>query len=521
MTGIGRRRPAGRGGRRGSSSCPRCRTDSALVDLDAVTRGAAITRDSRIEIWMEDDAELEAAVRLGARGARPRPDRRTPLRRGATDLRRHRRQLEPRAGCRGRTGGHAPGAARPAGARRHRLAHARPGPGRAPAQRRRTRARPVGSASGRSCPPVLVGRRRRRRSPGSAGPPSPCRTWRSSPRSPTSRSSTSPRRGPRSSPSPRSASSCLPAAAVLTGLVVAAARPRRAREGGRLMHGLAIRTRGLVHIYHAEGHDVAALSGRRPRRRRPGRWSGLLGPSGSGKSTLMSLLAGIFRPSAGKVFVGESELSTAPPRDLDRLRATDVGLMLQGAGRNLLPYATPADNVRFAQHQARRAGRDARRPGRRARRPRPRRPRRRAAGPADPRRPPARGGRRRRLDPPRPAAVRRADQPARPRRPRPGARRAGPRQPHLRHDRRAGHPRPRRRTRAAAHGHDPRRPDRRRGAQRRGVRRRHRRRLPAAARPRARPAAAGHARADPRGRRPLRARARTTSGRPTDDGRER
>ena len=27
------------------------------------------------------------------------------------------------------------------------------------------------------------------------------------------------------------------------------------------MHGLAIRTRGLVHIYHAEGHDVAALSG--------------------------------------------------------------------------------------------------------------------------------------------------------------------------------------------------------------------------------------------------------------------
>ena len=37
--------------------------DSALVDLDAVTRGASITRDSRIEIWMEDDPDLEAAVR--------------------------------------------------------------------------------------------------------------------------------------------------------------------------------------------------------------------------------------------------------------------------------------------------------------------------------------------------------------------------------------------------------------------------------------------------------------------------
>ena len=122
------------------------------------------------------------------------------------------------------------------------------------------------------------------------------------------------------------------------------------------MHGLAIRTRGLVHIYHAEGHDVAALSGV-DLDVAAGEMVGLLGPSGSGKSTLMSLLAGIFRPSAGKVFVGDAELSTAAPRALDRLRATEVGLMLQGASRNLLPHATPADNVRFAQQQARRAGR--------------------------------------------------------------------------------------------------------------------------------------------------------------------
>ena len=39
------------------------------------------------------------------------------------------------------------------------------------------------------------------------------------------------------------------------------AGPPRTREGEPLMTGLAIRTRGLVHIYHAEGHDVAALSG--------------------------------------------------------------------------------------------------------------------------------------------------------------------------------------------------------------------------------------------------------------------
>ena len=106
------------------------------------------------------------------------------------------------------------------------------------------------------------------------------------------------------------------------------------------MDGLAIRTRGLVHIYHAEGHDVAALSGV-DLDVAAGEMVGLLGPSGSGKSTLMSLLAGVFRPSAGKVFVGDAEVSAAPPRDLDRLRATEVGLMLQGAGRNLLPHTTP------------------------------------------------------------------------------------------------------------------------------------------------------------------------------------
>ena len=37
--------------------------------------------------------------------------------------------------------------------------------------------------------------------------------------------------------------------------------------------------------------------------------------------------------------------------------------MLQGAGRNLLPYFTPLENVRFAQGAARAAGKDAARPG--------------------------------------------------------------------------------------------------------------------------------------------------------------
>ena len=119
------------------------------------------------------------------------------------------------------------------------------------------------------------------------------------------------------------------------------------------MTGLPVRTQRLVHIYRSQGHDVAALSGV-DLDVRSGEMIGLLGPSGAGKSTLLSLLGGMFRPSAGKIFLGDTELSAMPERDLDDLRAHKVSIMLQGAARNLVPYRNPEQNVAFAQRWARR-----------------------------------------------------------------------------------------------------------------------------------------------------------------------
>jgi ABC-type lipoprotein export system ATPase subunit len=121
--------------------------------------------------------------------------------------------------------------------------------------------------------------------------------------------------------------------------------------------GLQVATRGLVHIYRAEGHDVAALSGV-DLVVTPGEVVGLLGPSGAGKSTLLTLFGGLMRPSAGRVLVGEHELSTMTEAQLDAFRAAEVGLVLQGAARNLLPYLTALQNVEFAQGPARKAGRE-------------------------------------------------------------------------------------------------------------------------------------------------------------------
>jgi ABC-type lipoprotein export system ATPase subunit len=116
--------------------------------------------------------------------------------------------------------------------------------------------------------------------------------------------------------------------------------------------GLPVLTRGLVHVYRGEGRDVAALAGV-DLTVRTGEMIALLGPSGAGKSTLLALLAGLFRPTAGNVLVGELDLTTATQRELDHLHATDVSLMLQGARRNLLPFLTPNQNIAFAQQAAR------------------------------------------------------------------------------------------------------------------------------------------------------------------------
>jgi putative ABC transport system ATP-binding protein len=118
--------------------------------------------------------------------------------------------------------------------------------------------------------------------------------------------------------------------------------------------GLSVRTLGLVHLYHSEGHDVAALAGV-DLTVAAGEMVGLLGPSGAGKSTLLNLLGGLLRPSAGRIFVGDVELTALSTRQIDGLRSRQVSLMVQGATRNLLPYLTPWGNVEFAHSAARRS----------------------------------------------------------------------------------------------------------------------------------------------------------------------
>src|SRR5262245_28497845 len=117
------------------------------------------------------------------------------------------------------------------------------------------------------------------------------------------------------------------------------------------MAGLAVNCRRVVHIYRAEAGDVVALAGV-DLSIAPGEMLALVGPSGSGKSTLIALLAGLMRPSAGRVSIGTYDIGKLTDKEISRLRGTEVGVVLQGAARNLLPYATLSRNVWLAQTRA-------------------------------------------------------------------------------------------------------------------------------------------------------------------------
>jgi len=71
----------------------------------------------------------------------------------------------------------------------------------------------------------------------------------------------------------------------------------------------------------------------------------LLGPSGSGKSTLLNIIGGLDRPTAGKLFYGDTELTALDDRDLTRYRRAEVGFIFQFY--NLIPSLTAEENVRL------------------------------------------------------------------------------------------------------------------------------------------------------------------------------
>ncbi len=66
----------------------------------------------------------------------------------------------------------------------------------------------------------------------------------------------------------------------------------------------------------------------------------IVGPSGAGKTTLLRLIAGFEKPDAGKIFIGDRDVTNLPPEQ------RDVAFVFQNHA--LYPHLTVEENLGFA-----------------------------------------------------------------------------------------------------------------------------------------------------------------------------
>jgi putative ABC transport system ATP-binding protein len=68
-----------------------------------------------------------------------------------------------------------------------------------------------------------------------------------------------------------------------------------------------------------------------------------MGPSGSGKTTLLNLIAGIDKPTSGKILIGDTDITELSETELAVWRSHNVGFIFQFY--NLIPVLTALENV--------------------------------------------------------------------------------------------------------------------------------------------------------------------------------
>jgi putative ABC transport system ATP-binding protein len=122
---------------------------------------------------------------------------------------------------------------------------------------------------------------------------------------------------------------------VATETVVTATTPRTG-------NGVAVEVRNVRKIYHRDAEEITVLDGinlQVPQ----GEFVALMGPSGSGKTTLLNLIAGIDRPTSGRIVVAGTELPQLSESALAKWRSRHVGFVFQFY--NLIPVLSAVENV--------------------------------------------------------------------------------------------------------------------------------------------------------------------------------
>lgn len=103
-----------------------------------------------------------------------------------------------------------------------------------------------------------------------------------------------------------------------------------------------VETEDLAKYYYMGKYVVKALDGINLRVRR-GEYLSIMGPSGSGKTTLFNMIGGLDRPTRGRVYIDEVDISKLDAYELAWLRCRKIGYVFQTF--NLIPVLTALENV--------------------------------------------------------------------------------------------------------------------------------------------------------------------------------
>ena len=109
-----------------------------------------------------------------------------------------------------------------------------------------------------------------------------------------------------------------------------------------MAEALSVRAENLTKRYRSGTTDVLVFSGLNLQVEAGVRLA-VVGPSGAGKSTLLHLLGCLDRPTEGRIYLGQHEVSRLGERELAETRNRSIGFVWQM--NTLLPEFTALENV--------------------------------------------------------------------------------------------------------------------------------------------------------------------------------
>ena len=105
-----------------------------------------------------------------------------------------------------------------------------------------------------------------------------------------------------------------------------------------------IRLENLNKIYESQAGEVIAINGV-SLNFKAGEFSSIVGPSGCGKTTLLNAIGGLDKPTSGKIWIDNTEITSMRDKALIDFRLKNIGFVFQAY--NLIPVLSAIENTAF------------------------------------------------------------------------------------------------------------------------------------------------------------------------------